>query len=64
MIAFFYFLLQNLETLLNYTGLANVETGHLIMILFGILSSSSIRYELNPYCWFLLVLVDRNVLSI
>lgn len=46
---FFYFLLENLETFWNYTGFANVETGHLIMILFGILFIFlAIRYEFEP----------------
>jgi|SRR5690554_92398 len=47
--SFFYFLLENLETFWNYTGFANVETGHLIMILFGILFIFlAIRYEFEP----------------
>ena len=46
---FLYFLLDNLRTFWNFTGFANVETGHLVMILFGILFIFlAIRYEFEP----------------
>ncbi len=47
--SFLYFLLDNLRTFWNFTGFANVETGHLVMILFGILFIFlAIRYEFEP----------------
>lgn len=46
---FFFFLLDNLKTFWNYTGFANVEMGHIIMILFGItFIFLAIRYEFEP----------------
>ena len=46
---FFFFLLDNLKVFWNYTGFANVEMGHIIMILFGItFIFFAIRYEFEP----------------
>ncbi|MCE5205242.1 MAG: sodium ion-translocating decarboxylase subunit beta [Porphyromonadaceae bacterium] len=43
------FLIDNLTTFFNNTGFANVESGHVIMILFGILFIFlAIRYEFEP----------------
>ncbi len=46
---FLFFLLDNLKTFWSFTGFANVETGHLVMILFGItFIFLAIRYEFEP----------------
>ena len=46
---FFDFLIENLNTFISYTGFANVESGHIIMILFGVLFIFlAIRYEFEP----------------
>lgn len=47
--SFFDFLIDNLNTFFGNTGFANVESGHIIMILFGILFIFlAIRYEFEP----------------
>lgn len=47
--SFFNFLTDNLDTFFSNTGFANVESGHLIMIFFGILFIFlAIRYEFEP----------------
>ena len=46
---FFDFLTENLDTFFSNTGFANLESGHLIMIFFGILFIFlAIRYEFEP----------------
>ncbi len=47
--SFFNFLTDNLDTFFSNTGFANVESGHIIMIFFGILFIFlAIRYEFEP----------------
>ena len=47
--SFFNFLIENLNTFFSNTGFVNVEVGHIVMILFGILFIFlAIKYEFEP----------------